>query len=103
MERERLGFMSCGNRGFHLTLENGYTVSVQFGPMNYCDHHHAADFNAPMQTYEWESSTAEVAVINTKGDLIKLPNGDSVDGYRSPDEVATLIRETAALKPGERG
>ena len=32
-------FSISGNRGFQMTFENGYTVSVQFGPGNYCDNY----------------------------------------------------------------
>jgi len=27
---------STENKGFHLTFQNGYTISVQFGRGNYC-------------------------------------------------------------------
>ena len=27
-------------KGFHVTFENGWTVSVQFGPGNFCDNYH---------------------------------------------------------------
>ena len=27
----------CDNKGFHMDLPNGVTVSVQLGPGNYCD------------------------------------------------------------------
>jgi hypothetical protein len=30
-------FKITHKKGFHITFENDYTVSVQFGPGNYCD------------------------------------------------------------------
>ena len=32
-------FRITRKKGFHITFENGYTVSVQFGPANYCMHY----------------------------------------------------------------
>jgi hypothetical protein len=30
-------FKSTNNKGFQMTFENGWTISVQFGYGNYCD------------------------------------------------------------------
>lgn len=32
-------FRITRGKGFHVSFPNGYTVSVQFGPGNYCDHY----------------------------------------------------------------
>ena len=60
--------------GFSLTLANEWTVSVQFGPMNYCDkkirdiqgglfvpNKFMDAVDAPMKTDRWEARTAELA------------------------------------------
>lgn len=39
-------FQITGNgTGYHMTFPNGWTVSVQWGKGNYCDHHHDEDEN----------------------------------------------------------
>ena len=56
-------------RGFKYTLTNGYTLSVAFGPGNYCDNQ-----NMPFHTDEssHESSNFEVAVFEPNGDIVDL-------------------------------
>ena len=31
------GLTACSNKGFRMTFPNGWTVSVQWGPGNYCE------------------------------------------------------------------
>ncbi len=31
------GFYITGGKGFHISFPNGYTMSVQFGPGDYCE------------------------------------------------------------------
>ena len=87
-------FRSTINKGFQITFDNGNTVSVQWGPGNYCAPTHpkgrSAPHNAPMSTDFWESKTAEVAAWNEDGDWHRFEH-DSVDAYLSPAEVATFI------------
>jgi len=65
-------------RGFKYTLTNGYTLSVAFGPGNYCDNK-----NKPLFEDEswYESSDFEVAVFE--------PNDDIVDLVRTGDNEWT--------------
>ena len=62
------------HRGFKYTLTNGYTLSVAFGPGNYCENR-----NLPFDTDEswYESSNFEVAVFE--------PNDEVVDLVRTGD------------------
>jgi hypothetical protein len=66
------------HRGFKYTLTNGYTLSVAFGPGNYCDNR-----SLPFDTDEswYESSNFEVAVFE--------PNGNAVDLVRTGDNEWT--------------
>ena len=88
-------FSSSGNSGFKLTFENGNTVSVQWGTANYCNPTHpegrSAGWNASM-TCEgvWESTTAEVAAWNARGDWDNF-GGDQVEGWQSTAEVLEFI------------
>jgi len=56
-------FSISNNKGFHITFENGWTVSVQFGAGNYCDNYHSMDFLNPKPA---TSNTAEVWSWNDK-------------------------------------
>lgn len=88
-------FRSQG-KGFQITFANGYTVSVQFGAGNYCEHYHAPyDFN---QAKMHQSRDAEVAVIAPDGQFLRIAPFDKVRGYVTPDEVATIIA-TVATNP----
>jgi hypothetical protein len=75
----------CGNKGFHLDLPNGVTVSVQFGPGNYCDSDRKnADFDAPQKAMDgdedWGSNLAECAAYVTGSKLLWV----AVPGYTGP-------------------
>lgn len=68
--------------GFHLTFENGNTISVRFGFGNYCNNRNQS---------KSKSNTAEIAIWNTNGDWHVFDN-DTVKGWCSPDEVAEWIQ-----------
>ena len=76
----------CDNKGFHLDLPNGVTVSVQWGPGNYCDPDVSnAGFNAPREAMEdggdhWGSNTAECAAYVTGSNLAWI----AVPGFTGP-------------------
>ena len=78
-----------GAKGYQMTFKNGYSISVQFGPGNYCERQNA-DYYAPAKALKnnenWRSETAEVAIFNPDGTF----DGD-VQGWLSTDEVADLI------------
>lgn len=77
-------------KGFQMTFENGWTVSVQFGRGNYCS-------NRDLQF----GSRAEA--ICADAEVARWPEGSSVGqhndihGWKTPDEVAAFITETANL------
>ena len=88
-------FSVSGNKGFSITFENGNTVSVQWGPGNYCDPVHpdgrGAGHNAPMKDEgAWKSTTAEVAAWNSDGDWHNC-GGDQVKGWMTPAQVLEFI------------
>ena len=63
-------FKITNHRGFHLTFENGVTLSTQFGVGNYCEHHpdprydppSTMDFREPRDKDTWESEDVEIAI-----------------------------------------
>ena len=111
----------CDNKGFHLDLPNGVTVSVQFGPGNYCDDScRNADFDAPKKAMDsddhWGSNLAECAAYVTGTNLSwvavpgftgPLPSEDGEDdefyddvaGYLSVQGVIDFINLASKLVP----
>ena len=94
------GFGICRNKGFHMTFENGNTVSVQFGPGNYCDPRHPdgrwCNRDEPKKVDEWRADTAEVAAWDSD-DRWHLHNGEDcqVVGWRTPKETLEFINFVA--------
>ena len=89
-------FKSTERKGFHITFENGLTVSVQWGAGNYCDNHSNFDFS---HTKDMESKTAEVAVrCNERWLNANDFTGEGVDyscddvvGWLTPEQVVDLL------------
>ena len=85
-------FSISDNKGFQITFENGYSVSVQFGPGNYCEnkdlpYNHGEE--VPM------SNTAETALISPDG-FVEY-RGDDVQGHMSPKDVLELLNYAEGL------
>lgn len=89
------GFRITDNRGFHITFENGVTVSVQFGPGNYCDNYDAP-FNREAPAEGWTSTTAETAAWDRNHRWV-IENGDEVQARRTPAEVLDFMNRMAKL------
>ncbi len=87
-------FVITAHKGFQITFENGTTVSVQWGPGNYCDPTHedgrGADFYAPKNSDSWEATTAEVAAWDKDGNWHNFGH-DNVSGWMSADEVLKFL------------
>ena len=108
----------CDNKGFHLDLPNGVTVSVQLGPGNYCDSDvRSANFDAPERAIAagdfWGSNTAECAAYVTGSNLewVAVPGFtgphdehdydfyDDVCGYMNVQQVLDFIGSARLCKP----
>jgi hypothetical protein len=68
------------NNGFHITFENGYTVSVQFSKTCYSDQ---------------GETTAEVAAWGPDRKWVKLSEYDDVRGWCTPNEVLEIMNQIA--------
>jgi hypothetical protein len=79
-------FRITEGRGFQMTFENGWTVSVQFGVFNYCANKNAV----PGAVEKGECADAEIAAWNSKGRWFSF-GSDEVKGWVSPDEVAEFM------------
>lgn len=91
-------FVSTMRKGFHMTFENGLTVSVQWGAGNYCDNHFPDDLDFSCSK-DARSDTAEVAVMRGRKVLNAncfLPEDvadwqDDVVGWLTPEQVTDLL------------
>ena len=72
--------------GFQIVLENGYKVSVQFGPDCYSD-----SKSTPTGKFTLQSSNAEIAVFDPDGKWVPLRSEDNVLGWQSVTEVLHII------------
>lgn len=87
-------FGTNGNKGFSMTFANGNTVSVQWGPNNYCDPTHpqgrGADSREPMRSKSWKATSAEVAAWDADNRWHHF-ECDTVRGWMSADEVVEFV------------
>ncbi len=85
-------------KGFHLSFDNGYSLSVQIGQYNYCDNYAASlDEGGLLQ-----STTFEAAIIDKDGELIVWPDGsgesyDTVGGYTPIADLPKWISYVSSL------
>jgi len=94
MESTKLGFATTCNKGFSITFDNGVTVSVQFGPGNYCSNHNL-NYNPFIELRNCQSPNAEIAIWDKTGEFItkEFENNlnDDVIGYLKPDRVLDAL------------
>ena len=88
----RKAFRITQGKGFHITFENGWTVSVQFGGGNYCDNYDMLIGDEYEQAGEEGSNTAECAVWGPDGDMVEYGDwGNTVSNRSTAAEVLTLL------------
>ena len=100
------GFTITAHKGFRICFGNGYAVSVQFGPGNYCEAKATSytSFRRPeeelkKQGYYHGGKTAEVAVFDQFDKFLQL-GSDTVKGWVSPEDVAALLKFVSELPTG---
>ena len=109
-------FRITGGKGFQMTFDNGYTISVQFGPSNYIDNrsfspgkpwikmevdgeeHHFSSLD--LEYGHKGSVNAEIAVWGEGNDWVRLAPYDDVVGWLSADTVAQVITLVASAERG---
>ena len=93
-------FRITNGKGFHITFANGYTVSVQFGPANYCDHYDRSIGHDESKCGAEGSTSAECAVWPRGGDLVETVEGTDlsygVTNRSTPEQVLALLNWAAA-------
>ncbi len=76
--------------GFHMTFDNGNTISIQWASHNYS----STRFRRGPATLKCTS--AEVAIWDSNDRWANIDtNGDMVKGWVEPDEIAKLIHLTS--------
>lgn len=100
-------FSICDNKGFHITFENGLTLSTQFGGGNYC-----ANYDIEIERYTRGLScvNAEIAVLGDKrGDwytreimaAIGEPADDGVVGHVDIAKWLKIVEACKNYQPKE--
>ncbi|RJQ29183.1 hypothetical protein C4571_01985 [Candidatus Parcubacteria bacterium] len=96
MPKPTPGFRITGKKGFHMTFENGYTVSIQFGPGDYCDNYDMEIGEQDEAAGANGSSNAEYAVWGQGGEMIQYGDwGDTVSNRSTPAQVLELLNWAA--------
>lgn len=90
-------FKITRGKGFQMTFDNGWTVSVQWGTGNYGDHYMVSDSSTDADVGAKGSSTAEIAAWDKDGNWYQVSEYDMVRGYVSTDEVLAFMTKIAAL------
>ena len=84
-------FKITGKKGFRIEFPNGYGISVQFGPGNYCENYDMRIDDQNEEAGKIGSATAETAIFAPSGSLIADPKdgdeADTVQGYQTVDQV----------------
>ena len=99
----RVNFRITDGKGFGMALPNGWWISVQFGPGNYCQHYDRRIGEDGPACGAEGSFNAECAVINKDHKMVELPEfmfpgrdyRDIVAGYCTPEMVFKLINWAA--------
>lgn len=93
-------FAITQHKGVRITFSNGYAISIQWGPGNYCDNYND-EYYAPQGSDWYASATAEIAILDDNG-LCDLPGQcDQVMPRLTSDEVGQVIVWLMGVKKGE--
>ena len=77
------------SRGFQITTENGYTLSIGLGVGHYSDNYVANKEGGGIESSYLPTSTMEVAIMNQEGSFVVLPQ--DVAGYVPVGNLGSLI------------
>jgi len=83
-------FKITSGRGFQMTFENGWTVSVQFGYGNYCENKMRDIIGKESTVGEYKCNDAEFAAWDKDGNWYDF-GSDEVKGWCTTNEVASFI------------
>ena len=88
-----------GNRGMHMTFDNGLTISIQIGKGNYCSNRDlCAEPNAEMKQTSTKCNNCEIAIWNEEGKWFAFEKNRVGNGWVSTEEVAIWIDKVRRAK-----
>ena len=94
-----MSFEATQNKGFRMKFDNGFSISVQWGSMNYCERRNYSDeYKSELKEDFIKSADAEIAVIGPEDEMLGIGEHDQVIGRLSPDEVAKVITIVSSSK-----
>ena len=86
-------FEVTNNKGVRIVFPNGYSISIQWGTINYCGNRdREIGFGQPVPA----SITAETAIKDPSGNFVKY-KGDDVQGYQTVMNVLETMNYVASL------
>ena len=97
-------FNSTHNKGFQMTFDNGFRISVQWGHGNYCAVKDQGMWGDEQKEDYWDSVSAEIAVFGENDNMISLRGDDCFDqvaGWLGTDTVAKVIAIVSSAKTEE--
>lgn len=106
MNKRKIGkaFRISEGKGFRIRFENGWGVSVQFGPGNNCDNYDMEIGFDDLEAGNRGSNTAEIAINHDDGQWCEYCYDEGEDlkdiirGHVTPKTVLDLMNYAAALK-----
>ncbi len=81
--------LNPGSAGFRLDLANGFCLSIQYGPGNYCE-----NYTKALDDELEGTTTMEVAIMNADGNFVVLPH--DVAGHVPVSVLGSLIASVEA-------
>lgn len=94
-----MGFKITQGKGFHITFDNGWTASVQWGTGNYCSNrnlniHYTTELDKEVGATG--SEDAEIAAWDKSGNWYNF-GADEVKGYVTPNKVLMFLNMVAGF------
>ena len=89
-------------QGFQIKLDNGYTVSVQFGGFSWSSNGVRFDKGGLKAVQENKSFSAETAIIKPNGKFLKWGR-DHVQAYQKASDFINTLNYANSLEPNNYG
>lgn len=88
--------------GAHIIFKSGFTVSAQWMSTNYSSNRR--QFDIATLGKDLTATTVEVVVWDSRKRWVRWPDGDTILGWRTWDQVQAILKQAEAGDfPAERG
>jgi hypothetical protein len=94
-------FKITNGKGVNIKFDNGYAISIQWGPFNYCENYVSSTGATEVEAGERGSVTAEIAIFDPDGEFYQPEGedwGDDVHGYCNVAYVLKIMNHVASLQ-----